>query len=291
MPVSTAMRTTLLPAALGMKELPLRDAIDLAARAGFDSVHIDLADVERAAAQHGNSAVAAWFRDAKVDPISFNLPVWWRDEERYPEQIARLPARADLAASLGCLRAGTFVMPASNEHTRDRHYALALERLRAIGEALEPTGIRVGLEFCGPSSFRAQFAHPFIWTMKDVLQLARDAGTGNIGLLLDAWHIYTGGGDVADFGDLRPEEAVIVHINDAPLGLAMDELQDLSRAMPQETGRIDLAGFMRALGRLGYDGPVMAEPFSRRVEALTADDPLAAAVELREATVAAIGLA
>ena len=71
----------------------------------------------------------------------------------------------------------------------------------------------------------------------------------------------------------------------------MDELQDLSRAMPQETGRSDLAGFMRALGRLGYDGPVMAEPFSRRVEALAADDPLAAAVELREATVAAIGLA
>jgi predicted xylose isomerase-like sugar epimerase len=36
---------------------------------------------------------------------------------------------------------------------------------------------------------------------------------------------------------------------------------------------------MQALQKLGYDGPVMPEPFSQRVSDLAATDPLAAARE------------
>jgi sugar phosphate isomerase/epimerase len=51
------------------------------------------------------------------------------------------------------------------------------------------------------------------------------------------------------------------------------------RTLPGETGVIDLAGFMRALQKLGYEGPVMPEPFSQRINDLAAHDPLAAARE------------
>jgi sugar phosphate isomerase/epimerase len=43
-----------------------------------------------------------------------------------------------------------------------------------------------------------------------------------------------------------------------------ERVDTLKVALPMETGVIDLVGFMRALWEMGYDGPVMPEPFSQR---------------------------
>ena len=56
-----------------------------------------------------------------------------------------------------------------------------------------------------------------------------------------------------------------------------ERVDTLNVALPMETGVIDLAGFMRALREMGYDGPVMPEPFSQRINDLAATDPEAAA--------------
>ena len=58
-----------------------------------------------------------------------------------------------------------------------------------------------------------------------------------------------------------------MHVNDAP-GLPVEAQVDHVRAMPGETGVIDIAAFLGALAEIGYDGPVMAEPFSERVGGL-----------------------
>ena len=71
----------------------------------------------------------------------------------------------------------------------------------------------------------------------------------------------------------------MVHVNDAPAGINRDEHIDTVRTLPMETGIIDLVGFMRALQEMGYDGPVMPEPFSQRINDLAATDPRAAARE------------
>ena len=58
-----------------------------------------------------------------------------------------------------------------------------------------------------------------------------------------------------------------------------ERVDTLKVALPMETGVIDLVGFMRALREMGYDGPVMPEPFSQRINDLAATDPEAAARE------------
>ena len=37
------------------------------------------------------------------------------------------------------------------------------------------------------------------------------------------------------------------------------------RRLPGETGIIDIIGFLRALKRIGYDGPVTPEPFDEKL--------------------------
>ena len=50
----------------------------------------------------------------------------------------------------------------------------------------------------------------------------------------------------------------------------IEEQIDNVRCLPGETGVIDLAGFLRALREIGYDGPVTPEPFSRKLKEMTA---------------------
>jgi sugar phosphate isomerase/epimerase len=40
--------------------------------------------------------------------------------------------------------------------------------------------------------------------------------------------------------------------------------------MPGETGVIDIAGFLKALAAIGYDGPVTPEPFNPKLRELPA---------------------
>jgi sugar phosphate isomerase/epimerase len=98
-------------------------------------------------------------------------------------------------------------------------------------------------------------------------------------VLLDSWHLYTSGGTLADLERLTNEDVVVVHVNDAPAEIARDEQIDTVRMLPMETGVIDLVGFMHALRAMGYDGPVMPEPFSQRINDLAATDPDSAARE------------
>jgi sugar phosphate isomerase/epimerase len=74
---------------------------------------------------------------------------------------------------------------------------------------------------------------------------------------------------------LRLEQIIDVHVNDCPAKPA-DEQHDQVRALPGETGTIDIKTFLGTLKAMGYEGPVMVEPFSQRVREMTPDDACAA---------------
>jgi len=92
------------------------------------------------------------------------------------------------------------------------------------------------------------------------------AGTQNVGLLVDCWHWFAGGGTLMDLATIPPHQVTHVHINDAPCGVALDDLVDNERELPGVTGEIDLTGFLQTLNRIGYTGPIAVETFWKRPE-------------------------
>jgi len=96
-----------------------------------------------------------------------------------------------------------------------------------------------------------------------------------VGFLLDAWHWHTAGEDSTHLQRLSPEQIVDVHVNDAP-DRAVDAQIDNQRELPGATGVIDIVTFLTALKRVGYDGPVMVEPCSEAVRAMSAEDAVSA---------------
>ncbi len=277
------MYTTLGPEALGIRGLSLAEAIDLARQFGFAGLAVDAHAVADAVDERGAEAVREEFARASVRPALFNLPVAWRDDERWQGDLRELPRLANAARAIGAERTATYIPSGSDDRPYDENFAWHVARLRPIAEALREAGCRFGLEYVGTTTFREGFRHPFIFTLDGARELIAAIGVDNVGLMLDSWHLFASGGTLDDLQRLRNEDIVVVHVNDAPAGIAWDDQIDTVRTLPLETGVIDLVGFMRTLQRLGYDGPVMPEPFSQRINELAAADPLAAARETSRA--------
>lgn len=273
------MLKTLGPLAIGIKGLSLPESIELARTTGFDSVLIDIKEVETLSSSIGVDGITELFANAGIKPASWNSAVAWTKDDQRDEDLKSLPKLAALAREIGTTRATSGVMPGSNDRDFAENYEWTVERLKPVAEILKSEGCQLGIEFISPKTLRDTFKYEFIYTLGGTMELAGSIGTGNVGLLLDAWHLYESGGDVSDMDGITANDVIAVHVNDAPAGIPRDEQQDLVRALPMETGVIDIIPLMQKLRDLGYDGPVMAEPFSKRVEGLAATDPVAAARE------------
>jgi sugar phosphate isomerase/epimerase len=262
--------------AIGVR-VPLPELISLAQRHGFKGVDFSIDEVATHAEANGVASVRRLFGDSGVAPTVWGVPVAWRgDEASFAASLTRLARLADLSAELGCTRTTTVMMPFSDERPYAENYRWSVEHFRRVAEVLKPLGIRLGLEYIGPKTLRDAHANPFIYTLGGCLDLIAEVGTGNVGVLFDAFHWYTSHGTAADFARIQNADIVHVHVNDGRAGRTADEQLDLERALPGETGAIDIATFLRGLVGIGYDGGVAVEPFSPTVNVLPAEEAVAA---------------
>lgn len=265
------MYQSLSPGAIGVKVASLEEGLALAARHGFAGYHFSIAEAARLGVERVRDLAEA--RGVRLS--AWGLPVNFRGrDEEFEADLAQLPQLADAAAELGVRRTATWIVPASDELTYQQNFDLHARRLRAAAQVLAARGIHLGLEYIGPATSRQGKRHDFAHTMDQMGQLCAAVGP-NAGFLLDAWHWYTAHEDASHLQRLRPEQVVDVHVNDAP-PRPVDEQIDSQRTLPAETGVIDIATFLGCLKRIGYDGPVMVEPFSQKVRDLAPDEACAA---------------
>lgn len=273
------MHTCLNAGAIGVS-VSLNERIKLAKNAGFKAIDAGMQEIAAQVAERGAAEITDAMAEAGLSFGACGLPVRWNaGENEYKADLEDLPAYAAAAESVGATRICQWIPSASETMKFGENFDWHIARLRPIAAALKDHGCRLGLEFLGPRHFRADGKFGFICTAAGMLALCKALDTDNAGLLLDAFHWYTSGGTVADLMMLRNEDIVNVHINDAIAGVAPQEQIDNERALPGETNVIDLAGFLTALSETGYDGPVAAEPFSRRVRELPPEEAVAATYE------------
>ena len=256
------------PDAIGIRS-DLPGTIALATRHGWQGIDLPIAEAARTAADRSPDGLAALFAGTSLRLGGWGLPLNWR--QKYDRAaLTLLGQQAALAQQLGCVRAYTWLLPASDELAFHENFAYHVAQLRPIAQLLAEHGCRLGLEFIGPRTMREGHRYGFIYSLDGMLCLAQAIGA-NVGLLLDSYHWFTSLGTLADIRALRAEDVVYVHINDAPAGVAIEAQIDQVRQLPGATGVIDLAGFLQALRAIGYDGPVTPEPFEQQLATLTPD--------------------
>ncbi len=253
--------------ALGHKVSGFEETVKLAGEYGFAGVDLDLAYAREKGVQATQDLLAR--HGLKLG--GFSLSARWRetDSDRdYAESLEAFVEDCRTAALLGVTRCATWVRPFSEKLSYAQHFDLLISRMRPVAQILRGFGQALGLEFIGPRTSRALHKHGFIYSMDGMRAAAAAIGSGNIGLLLDCWHWYTAQATVSDIEQLDAKEVVYVHLNDAPPGIHVNDQVDNKRELPG-TGVIDLKGFLGALKKIGYDGPVTAEPFNQALREMT----------------------
>jgi len=203
------------------------------------------------------------FGDYGVVISGFGLPVHpiFANEQDWKKGVEDMPAQAKVMGEVGVDRCCIWLLNSSDDYDYEQNFEFHVKRLSPFAKILEDSGIRLGLEFIGTNVLLKKGKYPFISTAKKMLELGAACGK-NCGLLLDAWHWYMSGGSADLFDTIGDQKYIVnVHVNDAPEG-DRELLPDSPRALPGETGLIDMKFFMEGLVKLGYDGPVVTEPFS-----------------------------
>ena len=261
--------------AIGVGARP-REAIELAFRFGFEAVEPS-SDFLGGLSDDELGQLLADLKAKKLVWASAGLPVDFRGEEaRFTGGIKALVPFSKTLQRAGVTRLGTWLAPSHRALTYVANFRQHARRLREVAKVLGQYGLRLGLEYVGPKTAWASGRFPFIHTMAEMKDLLAEIGHDNVGFMLDSWHWYTAHETEADILSLRGTDVVCCHLNDAPKGIPVDQQVDNRRDLPAATGVIDVKTFLGALVKIGYDGPIMAEPFRPDLGRLPRDEAVAA---------------
>jgi sugar phosphate isomerase/epimerase len=254
-----------------------RQAVELAAKHGFDVVDADGKFLAGLAAGE-LSDFLGWMKSKNVGWAMGGIPVEFRkDDAAFDAGMRTFPAHAAALKSAGVRIATTWVLPMSNERTYLVNFKMHAARLRQIARVLADAGLRLGVEYVAPKTLWASQKYSFVHTMAEMRELLAEIGQPNTGIVLDSWHWYHAGDQASDILALKPSDVVSVDLNDAPSGVAKDQMVDSKRELPAATGVIDAKGFLGALQQIGFQGPVRAEPFNDAVRHMQPDEAADAA--------------
>ncbi len=262
------------------------EAIELAAKHGFESVQPFGAQLLR----EGSARYAEAVSKAGLQWAAASLPFrLGSDGNEFKYGLAQLPRVAEALREAGATRVGTPVSASSDALNYLDNFKLHAGRLRQIGAVLADSGLRLGLEYLGTKHLWTARKHAFVHSLAECRQLIAEAGQANIGVVVDSWHWWTAHETADDILQLSNADVVSADLNDAPVGIERERQLAHQRELPVTTGMIDARAFLGALLKIGYDGPIRAEPFNQRLDAMDDDQASAATVAAMRNAFALLG--
>ena len=250
------MYKALNPSMLGIKADAVR-SVSLAADAGFEGVILEPDAIEAA----GMETVCGLLEENRLFNAGFELGLTPDVEgDALERELKRFPKRAAVSRLCGGTRCTHWIMSSSNL-PYEQEFEHQVNRLKPFAHILYNEGISFGLEFVGPMDAYTLFPHPFMRTMPEVLRLAEALDVPGCGLLIDTFHMYTAGHEPEELLNLHANQVICVHINDGIAGLSRDEQKDQFRLLPGGSGLAKVDKALACLRRIGYEGPVLTEPF------------------------------
>lgn len=173
--------------------------------------------------------IELWRREARVEML--------REAERYTR----------ITAELDCPTLMIHPLFALNGAPYDQVMDVMTDNIGAIAETGRRYGVRYQIELIAYTPFN---------TLEQGLKVIRDVGTGNLGMVVDFWHLHAAGINTpADVAAMEPSLIYDIHFCDGRqprLGEGWRE--DILRNYLPGEGDIDVQSWTNAVLSTGYDG-------------------------------------
>jgi 2-keto-myo-inositol isomerase len=232
-------------------ELDIKQQAQVAAEAGYAGFELWVKDLDAYLATGGTiQALKAYFADTGLTIANAIAFFAWADadDQARARGFAQAEREMRMLAELGCLAVAAPPFGNVEGVTLEAmagHYARLVELARSIG--IEPY-----LEFWGRAKRLSR--------LSEAMFVAMESGVPDAKLLLDPFHLYTGGSALSGLHYLNGANIGIVHVNDYPAAPARDQIADRDRVFPG-AGIAPTHELAALLDRAGYRGYLSLELF------------------------------
>nr|VFJ54143.1 MAG: Sugar phosphate isomerase/epimerase [Candidatus Kentron sp. FW]VFJ65657.1 MAG: Sugar phosphate isomerase/epimerase [Candidatus Kentron sp. FW] len=244
-----------------------RRMIELAHKNNFAGVNIDLT------LDMPDSEIKELLDKYSLKPVSFGFPIkLFESEKAFEDSLDDFENQAGMASRLGCHLTLCYIPPFSDELNFNDLFVRTAKRLHALKPILERYNIKIGFEFIGPTETRRNTKYDFIHTIDGTRALIAASDLyGYGGFKFDVHHWQNSGAGLLDIHHLDPEYLLYIELNDGLKGYDIFTMPEFERELPFETGVTDIKGFLRALHKKGYQGPVAVEPWNNEIKNMPLD--------------------
>lgn len=231
--------------------LQLPDQIRIAAEAGYEGIEIWVRDIAAYIEQGGKlSELKQIVEDTGIE-LANAIAFWtWADLDRQERAYGlELAVReSEWLAELGC--------PCAAAPPYGQVEGIALDQIAEsyyeLVHRVRPLGVEPVLEFWGRAKALSR--------LDEAIYIAAKSGVSNAKLLIDPFHMYTGGSPIEDLSRISGHQIGIVHVNDYPSEPPRETIQDRDRLFPGE-GIFRHGEFSSLLAGIGYSGFLSLELF------------------------------
>lgn len=238
------------PVAKELCDHNIRERVECAAKAGFTGMGLWHADLEVLRETLGFAELKALLDSNGIRHIEVEwLNDWYCTDERRHGSDANRALLLEAAEALGANHIKVSDL-ANDGGSLDQ---MTEEFARLCAEA-EERGTKVLFEML-PAEFSS------LPSLDAVLSLTRGSGAKNGGIMLDNLHMVRTGTSHDDIATkLTSDDLIGVELNDGALAQPVDFMDSvINRRLLPGDGEFDIAGFLKAVWSLGYDGPIGVE--------------------------------
>ncbi len=224
-----------------------------AKKAGFSLAELDIGKVEEAVQKNGLIKLQETIKARQMKILSLNAienyPILTEDD--VAKSLARCKRIFQLSRELECEI--VVINPNEFEMGQKERAEKAFDSfITTAAETARKFSVKLGYEF-------VSYENRVVNTLKESMAgLSRwDSG---IGLVLDVFHLFRTGENIAQIPDRLMTRVWIFHVNDAP-AMPPSALRDTDRVFPGE-GKVNVREALETLRAKGFNGPVSLELFN-----------------------------
>ncbi len=240
----------------GATTMPADLQTDVAATAyaGFTTLELWVAKVDRFLVDHSVADLKALLQDHHVAPMTFNAIefIAFRGDE-FGVVKERCRQLCKIAQAIGCPSVAVIPSPTPTwQTTWETIVAEHVAALRELSDIASEYSIKLAFEFLG-------FGWCSVRTPRGAQEIIKKACRNNVGMVVDAAHFYIGGGLLTEIEHLDAPSIYTFHLDDVE-DISKEGYTDAARLLPG-LGVVPLAEICARLKGIGYDGPCSIELF------------------------------
>lgn len=247
------------------------EMIELALTFGYRGLDIDMNDMVGRAVEISQQFACQYLLAAEksLQIGCFELPIDFRaDDEKFKASLPRLDVMIQICTQLNATRAYISI-PASSSVPFQENFERYRLRIGQVADLVAGCGLRIGLAFNGTAEAAKRYENKFITSADELLTLIKMVGKSNVGLMLDSWHWYLGGGTIAALERMSGDQIVAARFADFPSDLTPENAKSKSRQLLKVDDNSFTVQVLRVLNQINYEGPLAACPGSSQFGGMT----------------------